>query len=58
MIDGAPRVNELARAAIMASDLVIIPVQPSPYDVWATGDIVKLVGEARNNSRKVSKPYL
>lgn len=36
IIDGAPRVSELARSAIMASDLVIIPVQPSPYDVWAT----------------------
>ena len=47
VIDGAPRVNELARAAIMASDLVIIPVQPSPYDVWATGDIAKLVSEAQ-----------
>ena len=33
VIDGAPRVNELCRAAIMASDFVLIPVQPSPYDV-------------------------
>jgi chromosome partitioning protein len=38
VIDGAPRVNELGRAAIMASDLVLIPVQPSPYDVWASAD--------------------
>ena len=47
VIDGAPRVNELGRAAIMASDLVVIPVQPSPYDVWATGDTVALINEAR-----------
>ena len=47
VIDGAPRVNELGRAAIMASDLVVIPVQPSPYDVWATQDIVKLIKEAQ-----------
>jgi chromosome partitioning protein len=47
LIDGAPRVNELGRAAIMASDLVLIPVQPSPYDVWATSDIVGLINEAR-----------
>ena len=33
IIDGAPRVNELGRAAILASDLVLIPVQPSPYDI-------------------------
>jgi chromosome partitioning protein len=47
VIDGAPRVNELARSAILASDIVLIPVQPSPYDVWAAADIVQLVGEAQ-----------
>jgi chromosome partitioning protein len=47
VIDGAPRVNELGRSAIMASDLVLIPVQPSPYDVWASGEIVQLVREAQ-----------
>jgi chromosome partitioning protein len=47
VIDGAPRVNDLARAAILASDFVLIPVQPSPYDVWAAADTVGLVREAR-----------
>jgi chromosome partitioning protein len=47
VIDGAPRVNELGRAAIMASDLVLVPVQPSPYDVWATADVAGLINEAR-----------
>ena len=47
VIDGAPRVNELGRAAIMASDLVVVPVQPSPYDVWATSDVVGLIREAQ-----------
>ncbi|HYF56138.1 MAG TPA: ParA family partition ATPase [Salinarimonas sp.] len=47
VIDGAPRVNDLARSAILASDVVLIPVQPSPYDVWAAADIVQLVREAQ-----------
>ncbi len=47
IIDGAPRVNELARAAIIASDFILIPVQPSPYDVWASDEIVRLIREAR-----------
>lgn len=46
VIDGAPRVNELARSAILAADLVVIPVQPSPYDVWAAAETVALVREA------------
>ncbi|MFL9828068.1 ParA family partition ATPase [Rhodoplanes sp. SY1] len=47
VIDGAPRVNELGRAAILASDLVLIPVQPSPYDVWAAAETVQLIREAQ-----------
>ena len=47
VIDGAPRVNDLGRAAIMASDLIIIPVQPSPFDVWAAEDTVSLIREAQ-----------
>lgn len=47
IIDGAPRVNELGRAAILASDLVLIPVQPSPYDIWAAAETVSLIQEAQ-----------
>ena len=43
IIAGPHRVNELARAAILASDMILIPVQPSPYDVWAAKDIVDLL---------------
>jgi len=47
LIDGAPRVNDLGRSAILASDTVLIPVQPSPYDVWAAADTVQLIREAQ-----------
>ena len=47
LVDGAPRINDLGRAAILASDVVLIPVQPSPYDVWAAADTVELIREAR-----------
>lgn len=46
VIDGPPRVTDLARSAIMASDIVVIPVQPSPYDIWAAEEVVKLITEA------------
>ena len=47
IIDGPPRVTDLARSAIMAADCVIIPVCPSPYDIWAAAEVVKLIDEAR-----------
>ena len=47
VIDTPPRVSALARSAILAADLVLIPVQPSSYDVWAAAETVKLIEEAQ-----------
>jgi chromosome partitioning protein len=47
IIDTPPRVSALARSAILAADLVLIPVQPSSYDVWAAAETVKLIEEAQ-----------
>lgn len=47
VIDGPPRVAAIARSALLAADLVLIPVQPSAYDVWASHEMVQLVAEAR-----------
>src|ERR1700733_11640852 len=47
IIDGPPRVAGLLRSALLAADLVLIPVQPSPFDGWASAEMLKLVEEAR-----------
>ncbi len=47
VIDGPPRVTDLVRSAIMAVDLIVIPVQPSPYDIWAVDEVIKLIEEAK-----------
>lgn len=43
LIDGPPRIYEVARSAVMASDVVLIPVLPSQFDVWAAEESVKLL---------------
>jgi chromosome partitioning protein len=43
VIDGAPQAADLAVSAIKAATFILIPVQPSPYDIWATADLVELV---------------
>jgi len=58
IIDGPPRVNELARSAIMSADCVVIPVQPSPYDVWAAKEIVDLVGEASTYNENIKSAFV
>lgn len=36
LVDSSPRADEESRAAIRCAALVLVPVQPSPVDVWAT----------------------
>lgn len=46
VIDGPPRVAGLMRSALLAADLVLIPVQPSPFDGWASAEMLALINEA------------
>lgn len=47
IIDGPPRVAPLLRSALLAADLVVVPVQPSPLDGWASAEMLRLLDEAR-----------
>lgn len=46
VIDGPPRAETLSRAAIIASDLVVIPIEPSGASDWASRITVEQVKEA------------
>lgn len=58
VIDGAPRVNELARSAILACHTVIVPVQPSPFDIWACAEIANLITEAQQYRPDIRAAFL
>jgi chromosome partitioning protein len=58
VIDSPPRVTELARSAMGAADLVVVPVQPSPYDVWAAAEIVNLIKEATIFKEKLKAVFV
>lgn len=47
IIDGAPQLEELAIAGVKTADVVLIPVQPSPYDCWAAESLTELVKARR-----------
>ncbi len=42
LIDTPPHAEEEAREAIKTADIVVLPVQPSPMDVWAVLPSLKL----------------
>lgn len=43
VIDGAGRTEGLSGALVRLADLVLIPVQPSAFDLWATNDLVTAI---------------
>ena len=57
IIDCPPQYAQTSSAAIRVADLVLVPVQPSPFDVWSTDAIVQLIKarqEATNGKPKAT----
>ena len=48
VIDAGGRDSTALRAALVLSDLVLVPFQPRSIDVWAVADIAALIDEARS----------
>jgi len=65
VIDSPPHTETEAKAAIRVADLILIPMQPSPTDLWATTatlqfansekKLVKIVLNRHNPSSKTAK---
>jgi chromosome partitioning protein len=53
IVDSPPHVESDAKAAIRAADLVLVPVQPSPPDLWATEGTLKLARDEKRAFRLV-----
>src|SRR6266436_4271544 len=50
VIDCPPHAETEAQIAVRAAALVLIPVQPSPLDLWATAATLKMAGDERRRA--------
>lgn len=48
VVDGSPSANGSAIATIKVADVVLIPVQPSPLDLWAAHDLIAAVRDRQD----------
>ncbi len=48
LIDSPPHMETEARVAVRAADLVVVPVQPSPMDVWATRPTLEMAADEKS----------
>jgi chromosome partitioning protein len=46
VLDGPPRLGDVTRSAACAADVVVIPVQPGPFDLWAASETLELLNAA------------
>ena len=54
IIDSAPRLSDITISVIAASDFILVPCTPSPYDIWASEDTINYIItlESHNPNRK------
>lgn len=57
IIDGVPQLTNMAISAIKCADLILIPVQPSPYDIWASSELVEIIKERQQIANDKPRAY-
>lgn len=53
VIDSPPALGAIARGVLAASDLVVVPVTPSPLDIWSSRGTLDLIAAVRRNRRRL-----
>lgn len=54
VIDAPPAIGDVIQSVLMCSNLAIIPVSPSPLDIWSCREMVHLVKETRRQRRNLA----
>ena len=58
VIDGPPRAETLSRAVIIASDLIVLPIEPSGASDWASKITIQQVTEAQQFKGTLKSVFL
>ncbi len=53
LIDGAPHVNSLVRAMLLHSNLALVPLAPSPVEIWSFAAYETLIHEAEKHNKSL-----
>jgi len=58
IIDAPPSICKITLSALLASNLVIVPIEPSPLSSWLSLEIVSLIKDARKHNRGLVGRFL
>ncbi len=58
VIDTQPAISKITRGAVVVTDLVVVPVGPSPLDIWSSRETVSFVKQAKQHNKKLKHRLL
>jgi len=58
IIDAPPAMGEITRAILAVSDLAVVPITPSPLDIWSSKETISLFPEAKKRNRRITEKLL
>lgn len=58
IIDAPPGTGNISKSILLCSNLAIVPVGPSPLDIWSSKEIIALIRESRKFNRKLKGKLL
>ncbi|MDM8525227.1 ParA family partition ATPase [Desulfococcaceae bacterium HSG8] len=53
VIDTPPGIGDATWSTLLGANLAIIPITPSPFDIWASNDIIQLVRKAKEHNKNL-----
>ena len=53
ILDAPPATGDVSRSVLLASKLAIVPIGPSPFDIWSSKETIDLIKKARKYNRKI-----
>ena len=58
VIDSPPALGDIIRSVLEVSDFAIVPIGPSPLDIWSSNETVALINETRKHNRNLEAKLL
>jgi chromosome partitioning protein len=58
VIDAPPGISDITLSCLLSADIAIVPITPSPLDIWASNDIVPLIKEAKEYNKALDARIL
>jgi chromosome partitioning protein len=58
IIDAPPVMGEIIHSILALSDLAIVPVGPSPLDLWSSEETIRMIGAVKKENHSLEAKFL